>query len=272
MNQQEAAIFRKLQLHEDAIKQLVADIRLTRASAQQGAFGSASDSTIADAMRMMADAVRLNAEVIKNVRKLGTNQGAVYAEQIPGDREPFTMTKDITIAAGTSGAVSASASTPSDGPFEVTAIRATAKMQIPVYTDGDTITTQLRFRAIRSDIVEPAASPDPAAAAQPSYTPNLTYVGVFDFLFEYQFGNSSKRRMDAPLPSAFLDPERWWYLSCGDLSATSNTITWTVTPLLATYAWLGGVQPGDVADTARAVAVQWGFHGTLYKNAPSYAP
>lgn len=254
------------------MRQLIADYRQMRADAQRGAFGSASDSTIGDALRQVADSVRLNAEVIKNLRKLGTNQGAVYAEQTPGDREPFTITKDVTIAAGVSAPQSASQSTPSSGPFELTMIKATAKMQIPVYSDGDAITTQLRFRAIRSDLVEPAASPDPAAVAQPSYTPNLTYVGVFDFLWEYQMGSSSKLRMNAPLPSSFLDPERWFYLSCGDYWASSDSITWTVTPLLATYAWFGGVQPGDVADEARAVAVSWGFHGTLYKQAPNYAP
>lgn len=269
---QEQALFRKIAMHEAAMERLHADHQQLMRDARAGAFGSASDSTIGDALKMVADSVRLNAEVVKNLRKLGTNQGAVYAEQVPGDREPFTLTKDVTISAGSAGGMSASESTPSSGPFECTMIRATAKMQIPVFSDGATITTQLRFRAIRSDVVEPAASPDPAAAAQPSYTPNLTYVGVFDFLWEYQPGSSTKRRMNAPLPSSFLDHERWFYLSCGDFFATSDTITWTVTPLLATYAWFGGVQPGDVTDVARAVTVTWGFHGTLYKQAPNYAP
>lgn len=230
-----------------------------------------------ESQEKVAEAIAYNAETLKAMQGLATNQGAVYAEQIPGKREPRWVTKDITIPAGSTTTVADDQPLSATGPMEATELRGVAKMSVPVSSDGGnpgTITRQIRFRPI-SSLFDPLASPNPAAATQPSYTPDITVNGCCDFLFKYQTARSSRQRMNVAIPSVYLGVERPLYFSCGDLWAASDAIQYEVTPLFASFAWIGGVPgPGGAAvvDTAQPVTINLTFGCILYAQNPSYTP
>jgi hypothetical protein len=245
--------------------------RLERAY-DEGVIATRQD--MKEAFEKIERALRLNAEVVKNMRSGAGEEDAVYSTKIPGKREPFFFTKDITIPAGTTARQTASEQTSSTGPFEAAQLMAAARMSVPFGISSGVIQREIRFRSINSALTEPMAAPNPLAGTAPTYAPDTTYNGFMDFLFEYQTGKSARRRMNAPVPSPFLFTEqgRPLYLPCGDLWPASDSISYTIDPVAATRAWLGGVFPGPVADTAQPVTVTICFLGILYSQAPDYRP
>lgn len=219
-----------------------------------------------EAMEKTERCYRLNIEAMTNLQ---TNAGAVYAEQIPGKRFPFWLRSDVTIPAASTTRQGVSTLVQGGGPFEIAQLMAVAVQNVPVATvGGATITRQLRFRPINSATADPLASPNPAAVAQPLYTPNITTNGVFDFFVEYNAASAQRRRMNAPLPSSFLfGNDRPAYLACGDLLDKTDNVVYAVDPLFPSFAWIGGVQPGTVTDEAQPVLVILVAHGVVYGQA-----
>lgn len=265
----DAVTHRLLTQYGEVINHLTAKVAGLEGQYQQGNIGSRGE--LRECMDKIAQAIAYNAEVLKNVRAMATNQGAVYAEQIPGKREPRWLISEITIPAGSVTPVPNTTPIPSTGPFEIAQIMGTVRANVPVFNLAGTITRQIRFRAHNSAISDPLASPNPAAATQPSYSPDITYNGAFDFLWEYSSGKTSRVRMSAPVPSVFLfSSDRPFYLACGDLLDASDAWLTSVTPLFGSFVWPGGV-PGTgetTADTAQPYIVTLCAHGVLYAQPP----
>lgn len=237
---------------------------------QQGFIGS--QGGLREALEKIAQATAYNAEVLKAYRALATNQGAVYGEQIPGKREPKWLLSNLIVPAGSVTPVTDTVPIPSTGPFEGAQIMGTVRANVPVAVIDGAVVSQVRWRSHNSAISDPLASPNPAAATQPSYTPDITYNGAFDFLWEYSSGKTSRIRMTAPVPSVFLfSSDRPFYLATGDMFDASDAWLTQVTPLFPSFAWLGGMAPTpDVADVAQPYTVTLCMHGVLYAQAPDY--
>lgn len=229
-----------------------------------------------EALEKNNEATRLNLEAQARFAQYAQNAGAVYAEQIPGRRTPFYLNADVTIPAGVTTRQSQPQIVQGGGPYEIAQLMCAVRMSVPVGLDltvgpPATVIYQTRLRSHNSAMSDPLASPDPTAAAQPSYTPNVTYNGGLDFLVSYQAGKSAKFRMNVPIPSSFLfSNDRPAYLACGDLLDSVDSIVWSVDPLFATFAWIGGVT-GDTQNIAAVAApaiVSLTTQGVVYAQPP----
>lgn len=263
------ALYRLVQQYGQIVQHLQQKVGWLEGQYQQGSIGSRGE--LREAMEKVAQAIAYNAEVLKNVRALATNQGAVYAEQIPGKREPRWLVSEITVPAGSVTPVPNTTPIPSTGPFEIAQLMGTVRANVPVVNLAGTVTRQIRFRSHNSAISDPMASPNPAAVTQPSYTPDLTYNGGFDFFWEYSSGKTSRIRMSAPVPSVFLfSNDRPFYTACGDLLDASDNWLTSVTPLFGSFAWPAGI-PGTgetQTDVAQPYIVTLIAHGVLYAQPP----
>lgn len=145
---------------------------------------------------------------------------AKYIEDIPGRREPFCYSMDITIPADSTVVQPGSVVITQDGPFVATGLFAAYRI-----TDANATAAQRgKWR--------PVSSADPAFGISPTFV-DPAVLQPIDFEIELTDGSSQRNLQNIPISSHMIARGRefWWNFDIGWFLERSSTITARVTPL-----------------------------------------